>query len=87
MDTKRIGLIVLAVVVVVIGLVAMVVKEKFNYRSIRPMFSAYDSSHPFVPKPQPDLDYVQTSVLESADMADRKKVDCAMRRLFYNGKC
>jgi hypothetical protein len=85
MDAKRIGLIVIAVAVV-IGFIIMAVKERFNYRSIRPMFSSYDASHPFVPKPQPDLDYIQTGD-QTAEIADRNKVDCTMRRLFYNGKC
>jgi hypothetical protein len=68
---------------IIIGLIIRAVKEKFNYRSIRPMFTSYDSSHPFVPKPHPDLDYQTTD----QTFTDQNKVDCVMRRLFYNGKC
>ena len=70
-------------VVIIIGFIIGAVKERFGYHSIRPNFT--DSS--YVPKPQPALDYVQTSDQTLAEIADQKKVNCTMRRLFYNGKC
>jgi hypothetical protein len=84
MERKYIVCIVLSAIII-IGLIAFIIKaikEKFNYRSIRPMFS----SRSFVPIQQPDLDYRTTNQSSSA-IADQNKVDCVMRRLFYNGKC